>query len=155
MALTTTNFRVRHAGLVIPLAILGLMSPIASAENGCSTLWSDYRGAALVEIANDDPGNPFRYRPRCAMVVEGTVIRFRAIPEFGNHPLFAGSVEDGTPIVDPDSPIGSITSGTEADRLLPEAGEFPYFCDFHYAMGMQGSILVLPQVVFADGFEGG
>jgi plastocyanin len=154
MKRTTTSAGLRLACPALSLAIAGLMPGIVLAENGCSDLWSDYRGAALVEIANDDPGNPFRYRPRCAMIVAGTVVRFRAIPEFGNHPLFAGTIENGKPVVDPDSPIGSITSGTEAERVLPEAGEFPYFCDFHYASGMQGSILVLPQVVFADGFDG-
>ncbi|MCB1578152.1 MAG: hypothetical protein KDI81_12695, partial [Xanthomonadales bacterium] len=63
-----------------------------------------------------------------------------------------GVVSGGQPTIDPESPIGSISSGTEAERLLVDAGEFPYFCDVHFAQGMTGSIQVVPQL-FADGFD--
>jgi hypothetical protein len=77
---------------------------------------------------------------------------FRAIPNFGMHPLYGGIVVDGKATIDPESPIGSIGTGTEAERVLVESGEFPFFCDFHYDMGMMGSIRVVPEL-FADGFE--
>lgn len=137
--------------LILALTLTGMR---AHAENGClADDFVDRRGLAVVEIANNDPGNSFRYRPRCTLISEGTVVRFLAVPGFGTHPLFAGTIENGMPVLDPSSPIGSITLGDSADRLLAATGEFPFFCDVHYQMGMQGSILVVPEL-FADGFEG-
>ncbi|MBX3725247.1 MAG: hypothetical protein KF823_04945 [Xanthomonadales bacterium] len=140
------------AGLVLLAA--GLSCRSAFALNGCTDgAFVDRRGQAMVEIANDDPTNPFRYRPRCVTVSEGTVVRFRAVPNFGMHPLYGGTVNGGQAVIDPGSPIGSITSGKQAERLLVGPGEHPYFCDFHFAQGMMGSIRVVPEL-FADDFEG-
>ena len=38
----------------------------------------------------------------------------------------------------------------EAEFDVPR--EYPYYCDVHFAMGMFGSVLVVPET-FADGFE--
>lgn len=123
------------------------------ALNGCLPGdFLDLRGQARIQIANDDFTNPFRYRPRCATISEGTVVRFMAVPNFDMHPLFGGTVSNGVPKIDSSSPIGSITSGTQADRPIVGLGEFGYFCDFHYDQGMLGSINVVPEL-FADGFE--
>lgn len=135
------------------LAVLGFAGGPALALNGClEDAFLDRRGLAVLEIANDDPTNPFRYRPRCVTVSEGTVVRFLAIPNFGMHPLYGGTVTAGQAQIDPNSPIGSITQGKQAERLLIGLGEFPYFCDFHFNQGMMGSIRVVPEL-FADGFE--
>ena len=77
---------------------------------------------------------------------------FRAIPNFGMHPLFGGMVSAGVATIDPGSPIGSMTSGDEEQRYLVDSGEFPYFCDVHFGSGMLGSIRVVPQL-FANGFD--
>jgi plastocyanin len=125
----------------------------AQALNDC--LEADFqnrRGLADVRVVNDNPTNPFVYRPRCMTISEGTRVQFAAIPEFGMHPLYGGTVSAGQAIIDPNSPIGSFTSGTEGERVLLDAGEFPYFCDFHFGSGMMGSIRVVPQL-FADGFD--
>ena len=125
----------------------------AFALNDCLDAdFQDRRGLPELLIVNDNPTNPFVYRPRCATISEGTRVRFRAIPDFGMHPLYGGIVTGGQATIDPTSPIGSITSGKEAERILVDAGEFPYFCDFHFASGMKGSIRVVPQL-FADGFD--
>ena len=136
------------------LALVAASVPAsASALNNCLDAdFADRRGQAELVVANDDPTNPLRYRPRCATVSEGTRIVFRTVPNFGMHPLYGGTVTGGVATIDPSSPIGSISSGNEADRVLVVAGEFPFFCDFHYAQGMLGSLRVVPQL-FADGFD--
>ncbi len=136
--------------------LLGLLTAgQATALNNCSPAdfaLNDRRGSNPLIISNDSPGNPFLYRPRCAMVAAGATVIFRALPNFGMHPLFAGTVSGGVGSIDPGSPIGSATSGNEHMVLINDSGEFPYFCDFHLANGMFGSLLVVPQL-FADDFE--
>lgn len=135
------------------LAVLLLVCGTASALNNCLPAdFQDRRGQSVVSIANNTPGNPFLYRPRCVRISAGTVVEFRALPDFGMHPLYGGTVSGGAAQIDPDSPIGSISSGTSAQRRLDEAGERPFFCDFHFDAGMLGSILVVPEL-FVDGFE--
>lgn len=147
------NLRVEPFLFALVVISLGLWSAETLALNNCQDgEFLDRTGRAEVEIANDNPSNPFLYRPRCVTVSEGTLITFRAIPNFGMHPLFGGVVDDGVATIDPTSPIGSISSGTEAERLWFGSGEFPYFCDVHFGTGMMGSIRVVPQL-FANGFE--
>ena len=146
----------RCMGLVMATAMAAAVvaSSGAEAENNCfAGDFVDLRGLQQIVVANNDPGNTYKYRPRCAKVTAGTVVRFEAIPSFGVHPLYGGTIEDGMPVMDPGSPIGSILSGTSAERLLDTAGEFPFYCDAHYTLGMQGSILVLPEQIFVNGFE--
>lgn len=136
------------------LALLAAFAPLQTfALNNCvGSDFADRRGLAQISIANDDPTNPFRYRPRCVTISEGTTVTFRAVPSFGMHPLYGGTIDGGVATIDPASPIGSIRLGTEAQRVLSDAGEFPFFCDVHYNQGMAGSIRVVPEL-FADGFE--
>jgi plastocyanin len=142
--------RVAHITLAV-CAALGAFP--ANALNNCLVAdFVDRRGLAQIEVANDDPTNPFRYRPRCVTVSEGTHVVFKATPNFGMHPLYGGTVSGGVATIDPASPIGSNTLGAEADRLLVDSGEFPFFCDMHYAQGMAGSIRVVPEL-FEDGFD--
>lgn len=134
--------------------VAGLLgtAPAAALNNCLSENFVDRRGLDDVVIVNDQPGNPFLYRPRCLTVSAGARVIFRAVPNFGNHPLFAGIVSGGVATPDPTSPIGSITSGTEATVAFPDVGEYPYFCDFHFSQGMLGSVQVVPEW-FANGFE--
>lgn len=145
--------RQRRSAVRLLALVAACVPASASALNNCLDAdFADRRGQAELVVANDDPTNPLRYRPRCATVSEGTRIVFRAVPNFGMHPLYGGTVTGGVATIDPSSPIGSISSGNEADRVLVVAGEFPFFCDFHYAQGMLGSLRVVPQL-FADGFD--
>ena len=140
---------VRAAWLCVGLAL----APAAPAFNNCLPgNFVDRRGQDDVVIANDQPGNPFLYRPRCLTVSAGARVLFRALPDFGNHPLFAGTVNGSTATFDPTSPIGTITSGPERAVTFPAPGEFPYYCDFHFQQGMLGSVQVVPEW-FANGFE--
>lgn len=139
----------RAAGFCALLAL----APAAPALNNCLPgNFVDRRGQDDVVIANDQPGNPFLYRPRCLTVSAGARVLFRALPDFGNHPLFAGTVNGSTATFDPTSPIGTITSGPERTVTFPAPGEFPYYCDFHFQQGMLGSVQVVPEW-FANGFE--
>jgi plastocyanin len=144
--------RYRSSGV---LALLAAFAPLRlHALNNCiDSDFVDRRGLAQISIANDDPTNPYRYRPRCVTISEGTVVTFRAVPDFGMHPLYGGTVDGGAATMDPASPIGSIGIGTEAMRVLVTSGEFPFFCDVHYDQGMAGSIRVVPEL-FANGFDG-
>ncbi len=133
--------------------LLAIAAAPAAAANGCLLAdFQDRRGEASIVIANDNKANPFLYRPRCVRISAGTEVRFQALPNFGMHPLFAGAVVAGVATFDPTSPIGSATSGTEHVVQINDVGEFSYYCDFHFSQGMQGSILVVPEL-FADGFE--
>ena len=134
--------------------LIALWFPQAAlALNNCLAAdFQDRHGEAEIRISNDNPGNVYQYRPRCVTISEGSRVRFAANPDFGMHPLYGGTVSGGQASIDPDSPIGSFTSGDEGERVLIASGEFPYFCDFHFAAGMMGSIRVVPQL-FADGFD--
>lgn len=132
--------------------VLGLPQAAQALNNCLPADFQDRHGEAEIQIANDNPGNLFAYRPRCVTISEGTRVRFAANPNFGMHPLYGGTVSGGQANIDPDSPIGSFTSGGTGERVLIAAGEFPYFCDFHFSSGMMGSIRVIPQL-FAAGFD--
>ncbi|MGB0133425.1 hypothetical protein [Dokdonella sp.] len=139
--------------LPMVLMIVLFSSSSAFALNSCQDGdFADMRGEAVVRIANDDPTNPFRYRPRCVIVSEATRVEFRALPNFGMHPLYGGTVTGSMATFDPASPIGPFTSGTQGDSMLMSSGEFPFFCDFHFTSGMMGSIRVVPEL-FAEGFD--
>ena len=141
--------------ILICLFLLATAWPTAPAFalNNCQDAeFVDRTGRAEISIANDNMSNPLLYRPRCVTISEGTLIRFRALPNFGMHPLFGGTVVEGVATIDPLSPIGSINSGQEAERLWFGNGEFPFFCDVHFGGGMMGSVRVVPQL-FASGFD--
>lgn len=140
-----------RAGISVTLLLLA-PCPALALNNCLPENFLDRRGRDDVVIANDLPGNPFLYRPRCVTVSAGASVLFRALPGFGNHPLFAGSVSGGVATFDPGSPIGSITTGEEQAVTFTQPGEYPYYCDFHYAQGMLGSVRVAPEW-FANGFE--
>lgn len=119
----------------------------AHALNNCTT-FSDLRGQSLVVVNTIG----FRYSAACIRISTGTTVRI--VSEFGSHPLYGGTVSGGNATIDPGSPIGPFVQGQQAEVQLQAVGEFPYFCDFHYGMGMMGSILVEPAgPLFADSFE--
>jgi plastocyanin len=134
------------------MLMLVASGPLMALNNCLPENFLDRRGRDDVVIANDQPGSPFLYRPRCVTVSAGASVSFRAVPDFGSHPLFAGTVSGGVATPDPASPIGAITSGTQTAVVFPQAGEFPYYCDFHFSQGMLGSVRVTPEW-FANGFE--
>lgn len=133
--------------LVLLLALVATGS--ARAANGCFANWNDLRGRALVTVSSPNC-QALDYQPRCARISAGTTVRF-VLPGNGCHPTFGGRAANDGAIIDPASPIGPWSSGAN-EAVLAEVGEFPYFCDLHYRMGMSGSIDVVPEL-FKDSFE--
>ncbi len=132
----------------VPFLLALALAPAAPAHalNNCSS-FSDLRGQALVTV---NVVNQFRYSPACVRISRNATVRF--VAQFGSHPMYGGIVSGGSATIDPDSPIGPFTGGLEASVTFMAEGEFPYFCDFHYTMGMLGSILV-DDSIFRDAFE--
>jgi plastocyanin len=143
---TNSGRRALHAAA---LGLLLAASFTAHAANGCFANFTDLRGRSLVTI-RAPLCQVLDYQPRCARVSAGTTVRFDM--SFSCHPTFGGTVVDNEAEMDPTSPIGPWGSGGPYDVTFANVGEYPYFCDFHYMMGMTGSILVVPEL-FADGFE--
>lgn len=96
----------------------------------------DRTGEASVTIVSEG----VRYNPRCVRVSAGTTVVFES--DFETHPLRGGEVVGEVGMVDPNSPITPVDSGTSASFLLEQPGEFPYFCNFHISLGMFGTVWV-------------
>lgn len=99
----------------------------------------DHLADAAVEIKFGDAVG-FKYSPACIKVKSGTMVTFT-----GNtliHPLDAGEVIGTTIMVDPTSPIKPTIDGTKPSVTfaIEPAGTWGFFCDEHYAGGMQGAI---------------
>lgn len=60
------------------------------------------------------------------------------------HPLQGGTVTNGIPAADPNSPITLTNTGTSAMFTLNNAATVPYYCTNHAASGMKGAIFVEP-----------
>lgn len=80
------------------------------------------------------------YQPRCVRVSAGTEVTFES--DFESHPLHGGEIVDEVGVLDPASPITPTEVGSTATFTLADAGDVPYFCDFHSSIGMHGTIFV-------------
>ena len=130
------------------VTLLALLAAPAFAVNNCSS-YSDQRGAALVSINSVAGQN--RYSPSCVRIAAGGSVRFSA--NFGQHPLYGGTVLGGIATYDPSNPVGAHNNGTTPVTVVfDDAGEYPFFCDFHFTMGMLGSVRV-DVSLFVDGME--
>lgn len=96
----------------------------------------DHTAEAAITIVSEG----VKYNPRCVRVSVGTTVTFES--DFEPHPLRGGEVVGEEGVVDPNSPITPQDEGTTASFVLNEPGEFPYFCRFHIALGMFGTIWV-------------
>jgi plastocyanin len=112
--------------------------------NGCDPLkLEDRTGQATVEIKFGDAVTGFfKYAPPCISVSKGANVTFTGV--FSSHPLSGGEVKNpgSPPPQDVTSPIKSTSTGMSATFLLPDAGQFPYFCAAHPPQGMFGLIVV-------------
>jgi plastocyanin len=104
--------------------------------NGCDPATAeDHTGQANVSI---DFGGAlgFKYAPACIKVSPGTSVTFNG--SFVSHPLAGG--QGG--VLDASSPITLTATGTTASFTLANAGTYPYYCQAHFSLGMQGAIFV-------------
>lgn len=106
--------------------------------NGCTYGAAQNVTATMLTVTF--PG--LSYAPKCARIRAGQSATFTG--SFSSHPLRAGTVVGGTATPDPGSRIASKSSGSTVTYSFPSAGTFPYYCDFHYGVGMTGVIYVDP-----------
>lgn len=95
---------------------------------------------AMTKVTIDVQG--LSYVPGCIRVKAGTQVTFNAM--FSIHPLQGGTVTNGVPKPDANSPITLTNTGTTTMFTLSNAGDVPYYCTAHATSGMMGAIFVEP-----------
>jgi plastocyanin len=80
------------------------------------------------------------YSPPCIRVSVGTIVTFNG--SFASHPLNPGTVVGTTVTPDVGSPIMTTSSGSTASFTMSSVRTNPYYCGFHYTLGMVGAIYV-------------
>ncbi len=110
--------------------------------NGCGPATAvDLTGQAAVTIMFGSGGNV--YTPKCSKVTVGTAVTFSG--NFSGHPLVGGEIVGNTKVPDPTSPFMPITSsGNSKTFTLSQAGDYPFYCDPHGLLGMNGAVFVVP-----------
>ncbi len=122
----------------------------AGAVNGCTfAAATDMTNQANVTVkfgaAN---GNQFAYAPQCVRVSPGTNVMFDGSNAmmnnnaFQSHPLGAGSINGAAITLDTDTTLVYSGMGTSKSFALTSSKTYPYYCTFHYAGGMYGTVFV-------------
>ncbi len=106
--------------------------------NGCDPLTAE--APAGDEVTVTFGGSDFRYRPRCLSIAVGDAVHFAG--DFALHPMTGGAVLEGVPVRDPRSPLPYSNAGEEATFRADRPGVFPYYCQVHWVIGMNGVIYV-------------
>ncbi|MBT9560238.1 MAG: hypothetical protein IV100_29685 [Myxococcales bacterium] len=89
------------------------------------------------------PNGNLTYAPKCLKVKVGTSVRFSG--SFISHPMIGGVIsgQSATPADSgPFVPVSNI--GTAKDFLMSTVGHFPYYCQPHGTLGMNGVVFVVP-----------
>lgn len=81
----------------------------------------------------------FAYAPDCVRVRVGTRVQF--VGDFATHPLSPGRAP-GEPLENA-NPIPRTQTGASLGVVFSAPGTFPYICDYHYAGGMRGAVIVV------------
>jgi plastocyanin len=114
--------------------------------NGCDPATAeDHTADANVDVMFGGANPGFKYAPACIRIKAGSKVTFKAAGgDFGAHPLTGGEVKNNVATKDPQSPIAETkTLGlTMASFNFPAAGTFPYYCEVHYGLGMEGTVFV-------------
>jgi plastocyanin len=119
--------------------------PVIPTLNGCAP--GDYEDlsapGATRTILFGGPAGGQVYKPKCATIAAGQVVRFQG--NFNSHPLAPGNAASAT-AGSPNNPITSVTSGSDPkDFTFAAPGTYPYYCTDHSTgagLGMAGSIHV-------------
>jgi plastocyanin len=81
------------------------------------------------------------YTPKCALVHAGTMVTFSG--SFSTHPLNPGhSPNNMDSNGSPNNPIMATSTGATATFTFATAGDYPFYCAVHFAVGMNGVIRV-------------
>jgi plastocyanin len=110
-----------------------------SAVNGCdpATALAVEGGEATIEFGG---ANGERYRPRCVAIKAGEAVHFKG--DFARHPMTGGAVIEGEPVRDPFSPLPYTNAGSEATFRADRTGVYPFYCQVHWVLGMNGVVYV-------------
>jgi plastocyanin len=110
--------------------------------NGCSLGGASDMTAmssAIITFAN---GN-LTYAPKCLKVKAGTPVTFNG--NFASHPLIGGTVVGNTATPATSGPFVPVTNtGTTKTFTMSAVGTFPYYCQPHGTLGMNGVVYVVP-----------
>jgi plastocyanin len=117
-----------------------------AAVNGCDVATAqDLTGGAPVTVLF--PAGGLTYNPRCIKVSVNTVVTFTADggSSFVAHPLIGGLVVGMTKTPAASGPFVPITnSGMSKPFTMSAAGTYPYYCNPHATLGMNGAVFVVP-----------
>jgi len=121
-----------------PSAGLAVLRQTA-AMNGCDPVTAQVITGDNVTI-EFGAGNGERYRPRCVTIGVGEAVHFKG--DFARHPMTGGAVLDGEAVRDPLSPLPFVSAGTEAVFRADRPGVYPFYCQSHWILGMNGVVYV-------------
>lgn len=124
---------VEEAGVSPPLLLQ------RTAVNGCDPLTAEAPAGDEVTVAFGGASD-LRYRPRCLAIEVGDAVRF--LGDFARHPMTGGAILEDAPVRDPRSPLPYSNAGEEATFRADRPGVFPYYCQVHWVVGMNGVIYV-------------
>lgn len=119
-------------------------SDAAVALNGCTEAMFVDRTAAgaerVIGFGGARTSGPFTYAPRCLTVAAGQTVVFEG--SFNAHPLSPGTAPGALTAGSPNNPIPRMATTSALMVMFPAAGNYPYFCEVHYAAGMNGVVRV-------------
>jgi plastocyanin len=134
------------AAVAAALALAGCSGPppAPAGFNGCTdTSFVDGTAAPQIDFGGVGTSGVFDYQPRCLRIPRGQTVTFAG--DFSVHPLSPGTSPEQLDAGTAGNPIPRFSTGTAPLAVkFPAAGEFPYFCEMHYAAGMAGVIRVKP-----------
>lgn len=107
------------------------------ARNGCDVALPTSDGPVLINFGG---GVGERYRPRCVAVEVGSRVVFQG--DLALHPLTGGVVAGGEAYRDPSSDVPYVSAGLEAAFVPLRPGVYPFFCQVHWVLGMNGAVIV-------------
>ncbi len=114
--------------------------------NGCSDSTYVDRSAAsaarVVTFGGAGGSGAFAYAPRCITVAAGQSVTFTG--DFSTHPLAPGSSPTAADAGSPGNPIPRQDTNAvpSVSVTFARAGDYPYYCAYHYAAGMTGVVRV-------------
>jgi plastocyanin len=111
--------------------------------NGCDIdTATDMTAQAMAMITF--PNGNLTYSPKCLKVSMGTDVMFMG-GNFAGHPMIGGEVVGNTPVPTGSGPFMVVTNtGTSATFDMAATGTFPYYCQPHATLGMNGVVFVVP-----------
>jgi plastocyanin len=108
--------------------------------NGCALSTAvDFTAASTVNIGF----TAVEYNPPCFKVKAGTEVTFQGA--FTGHDFWGGAIVDDIELPDATSPfMPPTTTGQSATFILTAPGNYGFYCEPHWDVGMKGAAFVVP-----------